>query len=396
MQLQLSPADHSFRQEVRGFLREHLPTDMAARGYHGFTPPSKQDLQRWNRILFEKGWSAPHWPTEYGGTGWTPLQQHIFEEECHLAYAPDLSWQGLRLLAPVLYSYGSEELQKQHMPGILTGDVLWAQGFSEPNAGSDLVSLRTRAERQDDHYIVNGQKIWTSEGHYADWGFFLVRTDPNVKPQKGISFLLIDLRSPGVRVRPIIMINGAHYLNEIFLENVRVPVTNLVGQEGQGWTYTKFLLDNERTSSAFIYFSKRELQRAKEIARAERRDARQAQEFARRIAAIEIDLLALEWSVLRILADEKMEYHPLAIASTLKIRGSELQQRVTELQTDLLGALSLRDIRVDDQPIGQPLAAWPNYVPGRMSTLLHTRAVTIFGGSREVQKNIIAKLAFEL
>jgi alkylation response protein AidB-like acyl-CoA dehydrogenase len=393
MKLEFSPADEAFRQEVRAFLREHLPPALAARGYRAFTPPSKGDLQRWNRILFEKGWSAPHWPVEYGGTGWTALQQHIFEEECHLAYAPDLSWQGLRLLGPVLYTYGSDELKKQHIPSILNGDVLWAQGFSEPNAGSDLVSLKTRAERQGDHYIVNGQKTWSSEGHYADWGFFLVRTDATVKPQKGISFLLIDLHSPGVTVRPIVMINGAHYVNEIFLDNVRVPVTNLVGQEGQGWTYTKFLLDHERTSSAFIYFSKRELQRAREIARAEQ--LAQIPEFARRIAMIEIDLLALEWSVLRLLANEKSDYDPLAVASTLKIRGSELQQRVTELQTDLLGARALREIRVEDPPINSA-QMWPDYVPGRMSTTLHTRAVTIYGGAKEVQKNIIAKLAFGL
>ena len=281
MKLELSAADETFRQEVRAFLREHLPPDLSARAYHGFTPPLKEDLQRWNRILFEQGWAAPHWPVQYGGTGWTALQQHIFEEECHLAFAPDVSWQGLRLLGPVLYSFGSESLKKQHIPGILTGDVMWAQGFSEPNAGSDLVSLKTRAVREGDHYIVNGQKIWSSEGHYADWGFFLVRTDPDVKPQKGISFLLIDLRSPGITVRPIIMINGAHYVNEIFLENVKVPVSNLVGQEGQGWTYTKFLLEHERTSSAFIYFSKRELQRAKQIAQLERRNERAADRSAR-------------------------------------------------------------------------------------------------------------------
>lgn len=397
MKFELSAADEGFRQEVRTFLREHLPSEMVARTYHGFTPPSKQDLQTWNRILFEKGWAAPHWPVEYGGTGWTALQQHIFEEECHLAYAPDVSWQGLRLLGPVLYTYGSDALKQQHIPGILTGEVLWAQGFSEPNAGSDLVSLKTRAEREGDHYIVNGQKTWSSEGHYADWGFFLVRTDPEVKPQKGISFLLIDLRSPGVTVRPIIMINGAHYVNEIFLDNVKVPVTNLVGEEGKGWSYTKFLLEHERTSSAFIYFSKRELQRAKQIARVEKRGdvpLMQLPEYARRIAMIEMDLLALEWSVLRMLANERTEYDQQAIASTLKIRGSEIQQRVTELQADLLGARALREIHVeDDVPTS---ALWPTYVPGRMSTTLHTRAVTIYGGAKEVQKNIIAKLTFGL
>ncbi len=399
MKLELSAADETFRQEVRAFLRERLPPDLSARAYHGFTPPLKEDLQRWNRILFEQGWAAPHWPVQYGGTGWTALQQHIFEEECHLAFAPDVSWQGLRLLGPVLYSFGSESLKKQHIPGILTGDVMWAQGFSEPNAGSDLVSLKTRAVREGDHYIVNGQKIWSSEGHYADWGFFLVRTDPDVKPQKGISFLLIDLRSPGITVRPIIMINGAHYVNEIFLENVKVPVSNLVGQEGQGWTYTKFLLEHERTSSAFIYFSRRELKRARQIAQLERRNERRLidlPEYARRIARIEMDLLALEWSVLRMLANEKTDHDQQAIASGLKMRGSELQQQVTELQTDLLGARALREIRQDDRLSERELAMWPNYVPGRMSTTLHTRSVTIYGGAKEVQKNIIAKLAFGL
>ena len=401
MNLEFSAEDAAFRNEVRAFLREHLPRRIAAREYHGFTPPRKEDLQQWNRILFEKGWAAPHWPVEYGGTGWSPLRQHIFEEECHLAYAPDLTWQGLRLLAPVLYTFGSEAQKARHLPPILRGDVFWAQGFSEPNAGSDLVSLKTRAVREGDHYVVNGQKTWSSEGHYADWGFFLVRTDPEAKPQRGISFLLIDLRTPGVSVRPITMINGAHYVNEIFLDNVVVPVDNLVGEEGKGWSYTKFLLEHERTSSAFIYFSKRELQRAKEIARHETLDGAPLiarPEFANKMAKLEMDILALEWSVLRLLANEKSPYDQTAVASALKIRGSELQQRVTELQTDLLGERALRNIRFDDPLIGDTAQAhlWPNYVPGRMSTTLHTRAVTIYGGAKEVQKNIIAKLAFGL
>lgn len=401
MELEFNAEDVAFRSEVRQFLREHLPAPMAAREYRGFAPPLREDLQQWNRVLYEKGWAAPHWPVQYGGTGWSPLRQHIFEEECHLAYAPDLSWQGLRLLAPVLYTFGSEAQKAQHLPPILRGDVFWAQGFSEPNAGSDLVSLKTRAVRQGDHYVVNGQKTWSSEGHYAQWGFFLVRTDLEAKPQKGISFLLIDLQTPGVSVRPIIMINGAHYVNEIFLDNVVVPAENLVGEEGKGWNYTKFLLEHERTSSAFIYFSKRELQRAKEIARCECLDGApliERPEFARQIARLEMDALALEWSVLRLLANEKNSYDQTAIASALKIRGSELQQRVTELQTDLLGARALRSIRRDDPLIedAAQAALWPAYVPGRMSTTMHTRAVTIYGGAKEVQKNIIAKLAFGL
>lgn len=401
MNFELTPEDAAFRSEVREFLREHLPRSMARRGYCGFTPPPKEDLQEWNRVLYEKGWAAPHWPVQYGGTGWSPLRQHVFEEECHLAYAPDLSWQGLRLLAPVLYTFGSEAQKARHLPPILRGDVLWAQGFSEPNAGSDLVSLKTRAVREGDHYVVNGQKTWSSEGHYAQWGFFLVRTDPHAKPQRGISFLLIDLSTPGVSVRPITMINGAHYVNEIFLDDVIVPAENLVGEEGRGWSYTKFLLEHERTSSAFIYFSKRELQRAKEIARREAVEGVpliERPEFANQIARLEMDLHALEWSVLRMLANEQSPHDQTAIASALKIRGSELQQRVTELQTDLLGAKALRSIHCDDPLIGDAdrAALWPDYVPGRMSTTLHTRAVTIYGGAKEVQKNIIAKLAFGL
>lgn len=398
MNLEFNADDAAFRDEVRQFLREHLPASMVAREYQGFTPPLRDDLQQWNRVLYEKGWAAPHWPVQYGGTGWSPLRQHIFEEECHLAYAPDLSWQGLRLLAPVLYTFGSEAQKAQHLPPILRGDLFWAQGFSEPNAGSDLVSLKTRAVRQGDHYVVNGQKTWSSEGHYAQWGFFLVRTDLEAKPQKGISFLLIDLQTPGVSVRPITMINGAHYVNEIFLDNVVVPAENLVGEEGKGWNYTKFLLEHERTSSAFIYFSKRELQRAKEIARRERLDGApliESPEFSHHIARLEMDILALEWSVLRLLANEKNPYDQTAIASALKIRGSETQQRVTELQTDLLGARALRSIRRDD-PISEGASSWPEYVPGRMSATMHTRAVTIYGGAKEVQKNIIAKLGFGL
>ncbi len=402
MNLEFGPADREFRDEVRQFLRERLPRDMAARAYAGFTPPPKDDLAQWNRILFEKGWAAPHWPVEYGGTGWNALQQHIFEEECHLAYAPDLSWQGLRLLGPVLYTYGTEKQKSRHLPSILRGEVFWAQGFSEPNAGSDLVSLKTKAVKQGASYIVNGQKTWSSEGHYADWGFFLVRTENTEKPQRGISFILIDLKTPGVTVRPITMINGAHYVNEIFLDNVVVPAENLVGEENKGWSYTKFLLENERTSSAFVYFSKRELQRAKEIARAERLDGVpliERPEFARRIAAVEMDLLALEWSVLRLLANEKTSYDPTAVASALKVRGSEIQQRVTELQTDLIAERGLREFRSTDPltPDETPRTpAWPHYIAGRMSTTIHTRAVTIYGGAKEIQKNIIAKLAFGL
>ena len=330
MDFQYAAADEAFRAEVRGFLEAHLPADIAHRHALGFHPLPKDDLLRWNGILADKGWSAPHWPVEHGGPGWTPIQRHIFEEECLRAHAPDLSWQGIRLCGPIIYTFGSAAQKAQFLPPIRRGDFLLAQGFSEPNAGSDLVSLKTSAVRahdaQGEHYIVNGQKTWSSEGHYADWGFFLVRTDTTVKAQRGISFLMIDMKSPGITVRPIQMFNGMHYVNEIFLDKVRVPADNLIGEEGAGWRYAKFLLDNERTSSAFIYFSRDWLARARAIARRETVNGValiDTPAFARKLATIEIDLQALEYSVLRVLTEEKSRSDPTAVASGLKVRGSE-------------------------------------------------------------------------
>jgi len=402
MELQYSEADEAFRAEVRAFLAAHLPADIAHRHALGFHPVPKDDLLAWNRILAEKGWAAPHWPVAYGGPGWTPMQRHIFEQECLRAHAPDLSWQGLRLCAPVIYSFGSEAQKARFLPPILRGDYLMAQGFSEPNAGSDLASLKTSAVKDGDDYIVNGQKTWSSEGHYADWGFFLVRTDASVKPQRGISFLMIDLKSPGVTVRPIVMYNGMHYVNEIFLDNVRVPADNLVGEAGAGWRYAKFLLDNERTSSAFIHFSREWLTRARRIAQRETVGGValiDTPAFARRLAAAEIELQALDYSVLRVLTEEKTRWDATAVASALKVRGSELQQRATELALDALGWRGLRAIDGFADPLVDAATTsplWPNDVPGVGSGMLQTRAVTIYGGAKEVQKNIIARLAFNL
>jgi alkylation response protein AidB-like acyl-CoA dehydrogenase len=402
MNFDYSPTEQAFRAEVRAFLETHLPSGMAHRHALGFHPLPKADLLGWNRILADKGWAAPHWPVEYGGPGWTPMERHIFEEECREAGAPDLSWQGLRLCGPVIYNFGSAEQKARFLPPILRGDLLLAQGFSEPNAGSDLASLKTSAVRDGDHYVVNGQKTWSSEGHYADWGFFLVRTDATVKPQRGISFLMIDLKSPGVTVQPIRMFNGMHYVNEIFLENVRVPAANLVGEEGAGWRYAKFLLDNERTSSAFIHFSRHWLERARAIAQRQSSVGVRLIEtpaFARRLAAVEIELQALEYSVLRVLTQEQSSWDATAVASGLKVRGSEIQQRVTELALDALGWQSLRAVEGFDDPLAGEAAQndrWPADVPGVSSAMLQARAVTIYGGAREVQKNIIARLAFGL
>jgi alkylation response protein AidB-like acyl-CoA dehydrogenase len=394
------PAHVAFREEVRKFMRENVPPELARRAYIGGHPPLIEDYRRWQRIKHARGWGAPHWPVEYGGTGWSAMQKHIFMEEIYRADALDYGWQGTHMIGPVLIAFGSEAQKRRFLPPMLSGDEYWCQGFSEPNAGSDLASLRTRAELAGDEWIVNGQKIWTSDAHYADWGFFLVRTDPSVKPQKGISLLLVPMSSPGIRIRPIESINGGHELNEVFFDQVRVPRENLVGEPGLGWTYAKYLLDKERTASAYLYQNKRELEKVKEIARAETVKGRRlidTPEFARNLARVEADLLALEWSVLRILCDEQNAHDADAVVSALKIRGSEMQQRVAQLQIDALGPRALRAFPHDDHGAtmdGTPL--WPDYVHGRTAQFLHLRAATIYGGAREIQKNIIAKRAFGL
>ena len=407
MHFEFSPEDEAFRQEVRQFFRDSVTPEVAHYGFEGAHPVPRDVLRKWQKILHERGWGAPPWPQEFGGTGWSAIRKHIFLEELVNADGLDYGWQGTHMMAPVVIAFGNKWQQETFLPPLLSGDVFWCQGFSEPNSGSDLASLKTRAELDEagTHYVVNGQKIWTSDAKIADWGFFLVRTDATVKPQRGISFLLIDMKSPGITVRPIISIDGGDGLAEVFLENVRVPKENLVGEPGMGWTYAKYLLEKERTSSAFIYFNKRELEKAKAIARAETVDGVPLLEtpaFARRVAEIEVDILALEWSVLRVLAQESFRDNLDAVVSTLKVRGSELQQRVTELQVDALGPRALRfyDHGPDRQGYNPQASEWddlwPDYVPGRNNMYFFQRAATIYGGAREVQKNIIAKLAFGL
>jgi len=402
MNFQFSAEDEQFRQYVRAFFRERLPADIARRVYISGSaePRLMNDFRRWQRILAEQGWAAPHWPVEHGGTGWSPLRKHIYMEEVYRADALDIGWQALYMVGPVIIAFGSPEQKARFLPKIYTGEEYWCQGFSEPNAGSDLANLRTTAELVGDHYLVNGQKIWTSEASGAEWGFFLVRTDPNVKPQRGISFLLVDMQTPGITVRPITSIDGGRGLHEVFLENVRVPKQNLVGEAGKGWTYAKYLLDKERTSSAFLYWSRRELDKAKDAARNERIDGERlidTPEFSRKLARLEMDLQGLEWSVLRILAEEPRTCDVNAVVSALKLRGSEIQQRVTELQLEALGSRALRFFSEEelDAPLSES-ALWPIHVLGKSARHMHTRASTIYGGAREVQKNIIAKLAFGL
>ncbi|HXC37564.1 MAG TPA: acyl-CoA dehydrogenase family protein [Burkholderiales bacterium] len=401
MDLNTSPEDEAFRQEVRTFLRENLSPKVSAEIHRlGYLAHGRERMLDWHRILYKKGWAAPHWPKEYGGTGWTDMQKHIFEEECWKADAPVQAISNLSLVGPVIYTYGSPELKARFLPPILKGDIFFAQGFSEPNAGSDLAALKTTARLEGDHYVVNGSKIWTSGAHFSDWGFFLVRTNTEVKAQKGISFLLIDLKTPGITLRPIWSIDGMHHLNQTFLDNVRVPKENLVGEEGKGWDYGKFLLENERTSSAFINYSKREWEKARDIAKNELKNGRpliEDPEFSRRLARVQIELQALEYSVLRVLSNEKSRFHTAAVAAVLKLHGSELQQKVTELQVEALGPKAVRAF--NERQLADPSSDPPGmepYVAGRTAEHLISRAATIYGGSQQVQRGLIAKLAFGL
>ncbi|MFA5493999.1 MAG: acyl-CoA dehydrogenase family protein [Porticoccaceae bacterium] len=398
MNLQLNPEDLAFRDEVRAFLAANLDPAVIYRSRTEVHPPSEADRRWWNSVLNKRGWAAPGWPQRYGGPGWTPIQRHIFDMECRLAGAPELRWQGLRLIGPVICEFGSEAQKARYLPAILEGSEQWAQGFSEPGAGSDLASLKTTALLEDEHYIVNGQKLWTTEGGDSEMGFFLVRTDLTSK-HGGISMLIIDMASPGVTVRPIEMINGDVSTYEVFLDNVRVPRENLIGEPGSAWTQTKFLLNNERTSSADIDKAYGDLRRIRAIASGESKNGRPLLEdgdFLRRLTQLELEVEALDWSVLRVLCGAPSRRPPAAAASVLKIRGSQLQHRLGELAVDALGPRSLRLFTRDQAFAAEPAPLWPGYVPGVRADQLYMRACTIYGGAMEVQKNIIAKIAFGL
>jgi len=401
MKLHLSnPELEAFRQQVRTFLNDNLTEEIKRRTHVGVHPPSEDDRRWWNKILNDKGWAAPAWPKEYGGTGWNAIERHIFEMECRQADAPELRWQGLRLIGPVIYTFGTEEQKKQHLPSILAGETQWAQGFSEPEAGSDLASLRTTAVLDGDEYVINGQKLWTTEGNFSEWGFFLCRTDPNVKPQAGISMLLLDMKTPGVTVRPIAMINGDDSTMEVFLDNVRVPKDAMLGDPGSAWTQAKFLLGNERTSSADIEKAHGDLRRIKSIARGEQKNGKpliEDKEFRHQLTLLELEVEALEWSVLRVLCDAPSKLPIMARASALKVRGSSLQQKLSEFAVAALGQRSLRRYtrqQAFDSATDNPF--WPEYTAGTSVDMLYARAFTIYGGAMEVQKNIIAKVAFGL
>jgi alkylation response protein AidB-like acyl-CoA dehydrogenase len=399
MDLNFNAEELAFRDEVRAFLQSELPDDIANKIKNGL-PITAPDYTRWQKILHKRGWGAPSWPKQFGGTGWGPVQLHIYDEEAAAAGAPRMIPFGLKMVAPVIMAFGNSEQHKRFLPRIVSADDWWCQGYSEPGAGSDLASLKTRAVREGDHYIVNGQKTWTTLGQHADWIFCLVRTDPNApKQQMGISFLLIDMKTPGITVRPIITMDGAHEVNEVWFENVKVPVENRVGEENKGWTYAKFLLGHERTNIAGVGASKRELGRLKAIARSELKNGKPLIEdplFAARIAQVEIDLMALEITNLRALSAEAEKRAPGPEASILKIKGTEIQQALTELMMYAVGPYALPFSRGSSEEGDLKSVAGPTYAAPLAATYCNARKVTIYGGSNEIQRNIISQMILGL
>ena len=388
MDLNFTPEELAFRAEIRQWVAESLPKDISHKVHHALRL-SFDDMQRWHKILGAKGWLGYQWPTQFGGPGWTAIQRHLFEEECALAGAPRIMPFGPVMVAPVIMAFGTPEQQQRFLPGIGSGEVWWSQGYSEPGAGSDLASLKTRAVREGNSFIVNGQKTWTTMGQYGEWIFCLVRTSTDGKPQTGISFLLIDMKSPGITVRPIITMDGEHEVNEVWFDNVVVPADNLIGEENKGWTYAKFLLSHERTGIADVNRAKRELERLKRIAKAEGvwDDAR----FRDQVATLEVDIVALEMMVLRLLSAEKSGRNSLDVAGLLKIRGSEIQQRYAELMMLAAGPMAL--------PFQHEAmeAGWKGDFAGAAlcaplaGTYFNMRKTTIYGGSNEVQRNIVSQ-----
>jgi len=388
MDLNFTPEELAFRDMVREWIDASVPKETAHKVRNSLRL-SREDQQGWQKILGRQGWLTYNWPVAFGGTGWNAVQKHLFEEACARACAPRIVPFGPVMVAPVIMAFGSPEQHRRFLPGIASGEVWWSQGYSEPGSGSDLASLKTRAEKRGDTYIVNGQKTWTTLGQYGEWIFCLVRTGSDGKPQTGISFLLVDMKSPGITVRPIVTMDGEHEVNEVFFDNVEVPAGNLVGEENKGWTYAKYLLAHERTNIADVNRAKRELERLKRIAKAE--GLWHDQRFRDQIALLEVDIVALEMMVLRVLSAEKSGKQSLDVAGLLKIRGSEIQQRYSELMMlaggpcttpylhEAMDAGWQGDIAIESTLL--PLA--PYY--------FNQRKTTIYGGSNEVQRNIVAQ-----
>jgi pimeloyl-CoA dehydrogenase large subunit len=397
MDLRFTDEELKFRDEVRTFFKENLPPAIREKLKEG-RHTSKDELVEWTRILNKKGWAVSHWPKEYGGTGWTPVQQYIFLDELQQAPAPSPLPFGVSMVGPVIYTFGSDAQKKQFLPRIANLDDWWCQGFSEPGAGSDLASLKTKAERDGDHYVINGQKTWTTLAQHADWIFVLARTDMSAaKKQEGISFILVDMKTPGITVRPIITIDGSAEVNEVFFDDVRVPIENRVGAENKGWDYAKFLLGNERVGIARVGVSKERLRRIRELAAAQMDHGRPLIElprFREKLVAVEVELKALEMTQLRVVAAEakRAKGKPDPASSILKIKGSEIQQATTELLMEVVGpyALPYRQEHEEEEGWNEPPVG-PDWASTIAPTYFNTRKVSIYGGSNEIQKNIIAK-----
>ena len=402
MDAESSPDEHAFREEVRAFLDEKFTSDLrelTARQAGVFA--DGELARRWHRILYERGWAAPAWPVEYGGTGWTSRQRTIFQEECARAGTPRLPGMGLSLCAPVIMRYGTPEQKAFFLPRMLSGEHYWCQGYSEPQSGSDLASLQTRAVLDGDAYVVNGSKIWTTHAQYANWIFLLVRTSTEGKPQQGITFLVSPMDAPGISVRPIISMSGEHEVNQVFFDNVRVPVSHRMGAENEGWTVAKYLLEFERGGGSSGVGLTVGLERLKDLARQQPGDGAQAlyddPYFRRELAKLEIQVMAVDWTERRLNAQRQAgESIGNAAASLKKLSASELSQKIEDLTMRALGIYALPDQRAslgsgaNEPPVGPEYAATPT------ARFLNGRASTIFGGSSEVQRNILARVALGL
>ena len=401
MDLAFTAEEQTFRDEIRAWVAANLPSSISHK-VHNALHLTREDQQSWAKILGKKGWLGHAWPKAFGGPGWNAIQKHLFEEECAMAGAPRVVPFGPVMVAPVIMAFGNAKQQQRFLPGIASGEVWWSQGYSEPGSGSDLASLKTKAERvttsSGNKFIVNGQKTWTTLGQYGEWIFCLVRTSSEGKPQTGISFLLIDMKSKGVSVRPITLLDGSVEVNEVWFDNVEVPAENLIGEENKGWTYAKHLLSHERTNIADVNRAKRELERLKRIAKAEGvyTDTR----FRDEIAKLEVDVVALEMMVLRVLSAEKSGKNSLDVAGLLKIRGSEIQQRYSELMMLAAGPFALPLIHEameagwQGDAVGAGLPGFPGgatHCAPLASSYFNLRKTTIYGGSNEVQRNIVAQ-----
>ena len=404
MDLNYSQEESAFRDQVRGWLKANLPQDLRDK-IANYDELGREDLLRWHKILAKQGWVAPSWPKEFGGTGWNVVQRYIFEEECGFAGTPPLIPFGLSMCGPVLIRFGTDAQKKRFLPRIYNGDDFWCQGYSEPGSGSDLASLKTKAERRKDdkfgdHYVVNGQKTWTTLGHFADWIFCLVRTDSSLsKRQEGISFLLIDMKTPGITVRPLILMDGGHEVNEVFFDDVKVPVENLVYEEGKGWTVAKYLLGHERMNTGRIGASKRELAKLKEFAGQQKGDDGKPliedSRFRDKLTRVEVELMALEITNLRFLDQMRRSGQPPgADVSMLKIKGTEIQQALTELAMQAVGPMAQPFKAVGSKQAGD--AGFDEFTAGLAPRYCNFRKTTIYAGSNEIQRNIISKMTLGL